>query len=55
MRESASVALTWVREHVHRLDALFTTFDWTDIHVHLPAGGRRQDGPAAGVPTAGAP
>ena len=49
MRESASVALTWVREHAHRLDALFTAFDWTDIHVHLPAGGRRQDGPSAGV------
>ena len=49
MRESASVALTWVREHVHRLDAPFTAFDWTDIHVHLPAGGRRQDGPSAGV------
>ena len=49
MRESASVALTWVREHAHRLDALFTAFDWSDIHVHLPAGGRRQDGPSAGV------
>ena len=49
MRESASVALTWAREHAHRLDALFTAFDWTDIHVHLPAGGRRQDGPSAGV------
>ena len=49
MRESASVALTWVREHAHRLGALATAFDWTDIHVHLPAGGRRQDGPSAGV------
>ena len=49
MRESASVALTWVREHAHRLDALAPAFDWTDIHVHLPAGGRRQDGPSAGV------
>ena len=49
MRESASVALTWVREHAHRLGALALTFDWTDIHVHLPAGGRRQDRPSAGV------
>ena len=49
MRESASVALTWVREHAHRLNALALAFDWTDIHVHLPAGGRRQDGPSAGV------
>ena len=49
MRESASVALTWVREHAHRLGALAMAFDWTDIHVHLPAGGRRQDGPSAGV------
>ena len=39
----------WVREHAHRLDALALAFDWTDIHVHLPAGGRRQDGPSAGV------
>ena len=49
MRESASVALTWVREHARRLGALALAFDWTDIHVHLPAGGRRQDGPSAGV------
>ena len=49
MRESASVALTWVRENAHRLGALALAFDWTDIHVHLPAGGRRQDGPSAGV------
>ena len=49
MRESVSVALTWVREHAHRLGALSLAIDWTDIHVHLPAGGRRQDGPSAGV------
>ena len=49
MRESAAVALTWVREHAYRLGALALAFDWTDIHVHLPAGGRRQDGPSAGV------
>ena len=49
MRESASVALTWEREHAHRLDALALAFDWTDFHVHLPPGGRRQDGPSAGV------
>lgn len=42
-------SLTWVREHAHRLGALTLAFDWTDIHVHLPAGGRRQDGPSAGV------
>ena len=49
MRESAAAALTWVREHAYRLGALVLAFDWTDIHVHLPAGGRRQDGPSAGV------
>ena len=44
MRESASVALTWVREHAHRLGPLAPAFDWTDIHVHLPAGGGGRTG-----------
>ena len=49
MREWASVALTWVREHAHRLDALALAFR-LDRHPRAPAGGgRRQDGPSAGV------
>ena len=49
MKESASVAFTWVREHAPRLAGLNVPLDRTDIHVHLPSGGRRQDGPSAGV------
>ena len=49
LRESATVALTWVREHAHRLPKLDAAFDRTDIHLHLPAAGHPKDGPSAGV------
>ena len=42
LRESAAVALTWVREHAHRLPKLDAAFDQTDIHLHMPTAGNPQ-------------
>jgi ATP-dependent Lon protease len=51
MRESAQLALTWVRGHHERL-APGVADDWFsehDIHLHVPAGATPKDGPSAGI------
>ena len=51
MRESAQLALTWVRGHHERL-APELGDDWFgehDIHLHVPAGATPKDGPSAGI------
>jgi ATP-dependent Lon protease len=51
MRESAQLALTWVRGHAERL-APELPEDWFaehDIHLHVPAGATPKDGPSAGI------
>ncbi|XP_012937014.1 lon protease homolog 2, peroxisomal [Aplysia californica] len=50
MKESASLALNWVRANAKKLqldskDLLFKT----DVHIHFPAGAVGKDGPSAGV------
>ncbi|MBW2731791.1 MAG: endopeptidase La [Deltaproteobacteria bacterium] len=49
MQESAQAALTFARSHAEDfgLDPKF--FQKSDLHVHVPAGGIRKDGPSAGV------
>jgi ATP-dependent Lon protease len=51
MRESAQLALTWVRAHREGIapgveDAWFAQHD---IHLHVPAGATPKDGPSAGI------
>ena len=51
MRESAQLALTWVRGHQARL-APGRPEDWFanhDVHLHVPAGATPKDGPSAGI------
>ncbi|CAL1532329.1 unnamed protein product [Lymnaea stagnalis] len=51
MKESASLALNWVRANTKKLQ-LESTKDLlknTDIHIHFPAGAVGKDGPSAGV------
>ena len=49
MRESANVAMTWVRSHAERLAGAARFDDTTDVHVHLAEAARWKDGPSAGV------
>ena len=49
MRESVLTALSWVRSQEDRLGIEQVRFEKNDLHVHLPAGGIRKDGPSAGV------
>ncbi len=48
MKESAQIALTWVRAHAAEFDIPAEAFEKT-IHIHVPAGAVPKDGPSAGV------
>ncbi|KAF7975251.1 hypothetical protein HWV62_10116 [Athelia sp. TMB] len=56
IKESAELALTWVKTHAYDLrlthargeDVLRAPAP-VDIHIHLPAGATKKDGPSAGV------
>ncbi|XP_057520609.1 lon protease homolog 2, peroxisomal [Amaranthus tricolor] len=53
IKESAQIALTWVRARAMELDLVATgkinIMEEQDIHIHFPAGAVRKDGPSAGV------
>jgi ATP-dependent Lon protease len=49
MKESASIALSYVRSHAEALGIDPKVFEGTRFHVHVPAGAVPKDGPSAGV------
>jgi len=49
MRESARIALTWVRSHADELGIEQSAFRRHAFHLHVPAGAIPKDGPSAGV------
>ncbi|WP_433509573.1 endopeptidase La [Nonomuraea sp. CA-143628] len=49
MKESARIALSYLRSHGAELELPVTAFKDRSVHVHFPAGAVPKDGPSAGV------
>ena len=49
MKESAEIALSYVRSHADQLGLPAGAFDKKRFHLHVPAGAVPKDGPSAGV------
>ncbi len=49
MKESAAIALEWVKAHFLELDIDPDKFKTMDINIHVPEGAIPKDGPSAGI------
>ena len=49
MKESAVIALEYVKAHIDMLGADYRIFDQWNIHIHVPEGATPKDGPSAGI------
>ena len=49
MKESAVIALEYVKSHIDLLGADYRIFENWNIHIHVPEGATPKDGPSAGI------
>ncbi len=49
MKESAIIALQWIKAHAEDYNIKPSFFDKNDIHIHFPEGATPKDGPSAGI------
>ena len=49
MKESAIIALEYVKSHIDLLQIDYRIFEQWNIHIHVPEGATPKDGPSAGI------
>jgi ATP-dependent Lon protease len=49
MKESATIALEYLKSHVHLLNIDPEVFEKWSVHIHVPEGATPKDGPSAGI------
>lgn len=49
MKESAALAMAYLRSHAEDFGINYKVFDTWDVNVHVPAGATPKDGPSAGI------
>lgn len=49
MKESAVIALAYIRAHANLFEINADIFDHYDVHMHVPEGATPKDGPSAGI------
>lgn len=54
MQESAAIAYSWTRKRAEQFGTEDKFFDEQQLHLHIPAGATKKDGPSAGITMAAA-
>jgi ATP-dependent Lon protease len=49
MKESATIALEFLKSHAEELGIDYSIFETSHIHIHVPEGATPKDGPSAGI------
>lgn len=49
MKESATIALEYIKAHANGLDINFDIIENNNVHIHVPEGATPKDGPSAGI------
>ena len=49
MKESAVIALEYIKAHIDTLKVDYRIFEQWNIHIHVPEGATPKDGPSAGI------
>ncbi|MFC2291326.1 MAG: S16 family serine protease, partial [Prevotella denticola] len=49
MKESAVIALEYVKAHIDALGVDYRIFEQWNVHIHVPEGATPKDGPSAGI------
>lgn len=49
MKESARIALEYIKAHAEELEINYEIFDKYNLHIHVPEGATPKDGPSAGI------